>query len=551
MESWKDYFEKRILDRGRSYYNNGAVQNLRKTAEGYEAYVSGTVRYEVEIEMENGKVEYMSCDCPYADSGENCKHMAAVMYAIEKQENGTIETNGKSGRNKQTAKENLQDIVDSIPEAELRYYVYSLAKDNKSIENYIRINYGSSIDVEYMKNLKKDLRAIIRRYSDDGFIEWEDAFDYISDVEAFMETNIESMIDRNFLVEAFELTNYVLDKITNQPMDDSDGGIVAVAGDCEDYWLEIMEKADDKSKDKMFRWFNNKLLKHQLDDFIEDVVYEFIMKNFAEEKYLEKKLILLDELIKEDRLSYNYSKYVGEKLKIMQKLNYTDEQVNLYKKKYWNLPEVRKVVFNEYMAQENWQKAIEILEESKKLDEDNYLLMTRYRKNLIELYKKVGNKKAYRKELTEFIFDGCGSDLSLIYELKEDCTPEEWLLYKEKILTGEILRKTKLELLEKEGMYEELWQEIFERAELYEIDRYEKVLKKIFPERLLDLYVDYIRKNQMKVSTREQYSDLIKYLKKITLYPGGEKKAKEIAANWRDVFKRRRAMMDELNKAGF
>ena len=95
MESWKDYFEKRILDRGRSYYNNGAVQNLRKTAEGYEAYVSGTVRYEVEIEMENGKVEYMSCDCPYADSGENCKHMAAVMYVIEKQEKRKKETNGK------------------------------------------------------------------------------------------------------------------------------------------------------------------------------------------------------------------------------------------------------------------------------------------------------------------------------------------------------------------------------------------------------------------------------------------------------------------------
>ena len=551
MESWKDYFEKRILDRGRSYYNNGAVQNLRKTAEGYEAYVSGTVRYEVEIEMENGKVEYMSCDCPYADSGENCKHMAAVMYAIEKQENGTIELNGKSGRNKQTAKENLQDIVDSIPEAELRDYVYNLAKDNKSIENYIRINYGSSIDAEYIKNLKKDLRAIIRRYSNDGFIAWEDAFDYISDVEDFMKINIEGLIDKNFLMEAFELTNCVLDKITNQPMDDSDGGIVAVAGDCKDYWLEIMEKADDKSKDKMFRWFNNKLLKHQLDDFIEDVVYEFIMKNFAEEKYLEKKLALLDEFIKEDKFSYNYSKYIGEKLKIMQKLNYPAEQINLYKERYWKLPEIRKVVFDEYIAQEDWQKAIEILEESKKLDEDNYLFMARYCKNLIELYKKVGNKKAYRKELTEFIFDSCGSDLSLIYELREDCTPEEWLSYREKILAGEMLRETKLELLEKEGMYEELWQEIFERAELYEIDRYEKVLKKIFPERMLDLYVDYIRKNQMKVSNREQYSDLIKYLKKVTLYPSGEKKAKEIAANWRDVFKRRRAMMDELNKAGF
>lgn len=43
----------------------------------------------------------------------------------------------------------------------------------------------------------------------------------------------------------------------------------------------------------------------------------------------------------------------------------------------------------------------------------------------------------------------------------------------------------------------------------------------------------------------------MQYLKKIRRYPGGKEKAAEIAENWRALYYRRRAMMDEMQKAGF
>ena len=43
----------------------------------------------------------------------------------------------------------------------------------------------------------------------------------------------------------------------------------------------------------------------------------------------------------------------------------------------------------------------------------------------------------------------------------------------------------------------------------------------------------------------------MKYLKKIRRYPGGKEKASEIAENWRGMYYRRTAMMDEMRKAGF
>ena len=53
------------------------------TEDGYKAVVSGSEDYSVEIVIENGKVLSMVCDCPYAEDGNNCKHMAAVLYEIE------------------------------------------------------------------------------------------------------------------------------------------------------------------------------------------------------------------------------------------------------------------------------------------------------------------------------------------------------------------------------------------------------------------------------------------------------------------------------------
>ena len=44
---------------------------------------------------------------------------------------------------------------------------------------------------------------------------------------------------------------------------------------------------------------------------------------------------------------------------------------------------------------------------------------------------------------------------------------------------------------------------------------------------------------------------LMKYLKKIASYPQGAKAAGQLAQEWRTLYKRRRAMMDELMKAGF
>ena len=52
-------------------------------------------------------------------------------------------------------------------------------------------------------------------------------------------------------------------------------------------------------------------------------------------------------------------------------------------------------------------------------------------------------------------------------------------------------------------------------------------------------------------STRKEYALLIHYLRKLRQQTAGKKIAKEIAADWRNAYPRRRAMLDELTSAGF
>ena len=67
MSDWKDLFQEHILDRGESYYFDGAVLELHKTEHGYPGVVEGTEDYEVDIEMEGGRICEMYCSCPYAE----------------------------------------------------------------------------------------------------------------------------------------------------------------------------------------------------------------------------------------------------------------------------------------------------------------------------------------------------------------------------------------------------------------------------------------------------------------------------------------------------
>lgn len=81
---WKSLFLPHILKRGERYCQEGRVIGLTKKGNTYSAYVDGSgSTYRVSIRLSKTGLAQAQCTCPYAQSGMYCKHMAAVLYALE------------------------------------------------------------------------------------------------------------------------------------------------------------------------------------------------------------------------------------------------------------------------------------------------------------------------------------------------------------------------------------------------------------------------------------------------------------------------------------
>lgn len=83
--SWNERFTNAILKQGEGYFKENRVADLKQTKSGYEALVQENHSYPVTIVMKDKVLKSMRCSCFVAKGQKNCKHMAAVLFAIEQE----------------------------------------------------------------------------------------------------------------------------------------------------------------------------------------------------------------------------------------------------------------------------------------------------------------------------------------------------------------------------------------------------------------------------------------------------------------------------------
>ena len=136
----------------------------------------------VEIVLKNNRVAQMDCDCPYAADGNNCKHMAAVLFAAddtESTEYSLIECITKRDQEKQEARDSaLTRAISELSEEQLRLLLTDAAKKHSDIWDRITLIGKNTVDPLVRKRWSADLHEITRRASDrHGFIDYRHASD--------------------------------------------------------------------------------------------------------------------------------------------------------------------------------------------------------------------------------------------------------------------------------------------------------------------------------------------------------------------------------------
>lgn len=535
MMEWKRNFEKIILDRGKEYFESGLVEDMETDTDEITAIVIGSDEYEVTIELDNNEVGEMYCTCPYADEGYYCKHMAAVMYAYE----AAPETKHLSNNRH---KPNAEELVSNADEKTIReFLINALKKDKKLLDSFALTVSSSSDDID-ISSYKQRINILINRHTDRyGFVDYYAADDFIDDAVDFINNEINGLIDKGYTTAAFEVSCCLFKKVSDVDMDDSDGGLSYFGSEMLDTWLNILEYADENEKREMFNLFLSHL-SNWVIDYMEDYVENILFDTFREPEYLDCKLKFVD-----DRISvsddWHKKHWIICRVHLMEQMNFTENEFLAYCKEYYDERSVREVLVNYYLNRERKEEAIAILEDSLANYTTNPMTAGELHCQLKELYKDIGNEEKYREHLWVLVTGHC--TLDHFCEMKTLYPADEWQSVRERVFQANT-SYTLMQLYNEEKLYDRLMAELEREGTTSYTKEYENLLNKLYPDRMLKLYADYLNREARTTAKRTTYAYWAGELKNMLTIKGGKKVVAEIIADWRVRYRNRPAMIQEL-----
>ena len=561
MLEWEDYFEPHILERGRNYARKGAVQHIRKQGDVIEAVVAGSEYYKVRLQYDGHFLSEHYCSCPYAADGSFCKHMAAVLYETDaNNEEDFVQNEESYAFCTDNVGISIAELISKAERSQLEEILYELAVSDEKIESRIRVRLAGMSEMPDLSELKKEIDSIFYAYSDRGnFINYYNAREFESDLITYLENETNRLFDDEEFYTAFELSLYAYVKLGNWDIDD-DGEIATIASCCYKIWQKAAWNCSDSERALIKEWF----LEHSEDgtviDYMEDVLQDFLRYELATKEELEEEIRLLDGLIEESKGSnkcksvytsfYGYSiEAIELRMILMRRLGADEQEVDDFRRKYMCFRSVRNYYIQKAQSEGNSEEEIRLLKESKILDEESSFLVHSYSERLIELYH---SNKDFVKEKTERKIAFLSYQPATIDEVRDYrnmCSDAEWVEERTELIYSRVDTDKRCELLAEEKMLPELFDEISKQnKKLSLINKYGFLLVENYSEPILQEYCDYVSSAADYARNRSSYDELIRYLKRMQQYIGGKDMVRKLCRDWIEKYPTRKVMVQELSK---
>lgn len=574
--NWQKLFASHILERGYDYYCDGAVENIEIGRDDIRADVVGTEDYEVEISLNDGKVTDMYCSCPYAAGGNNCKHMAAVLYewtADIMDEDEPEDTDNEDMDNDADAESMdlfepavtvcdykkksaaVEKLVTSAERDIVQAFLVSVLAEDKKLLLRFRNMVNKCATNEDVEDYFEQIDEIADRYlGRDHFINYYQAYDFMLELEEIIDKDVRRMIDNGSHISAFHVMNHIFVLLGNVDMDDSGGETSMLAEQIYQLWLELLTKVNAQDKRKMFIWFTTHM-DGSVIDYLEEYIEQIIMEEFKEPEYEQDKLSFMEEMIekaekKDSGWSRDYAvgKWTVTYLKTLEEKNAPEDQLEEICKKYWNNSGVRRYYIDRYFEKKEYDRVLQVLDESIELDKAYRGQVLEYNQKKKEIYRLQGNKSAYIEQLWKLVLEQSAGDLDIYKELKAQYSEKEWLIKREELFKKLPPNAHIDRLYKEEKLYDRLLAYVLKSSGLYAVQSYENVLKKEYPKQILSKYQGEVNKMASCTGNRKHYADLVALLRRMKRIKGGSEIVETIVEEWKIKYRNRPAMMDELSK---
>ena len=562
-----------IVQRGRSYYNNGNVISIEETGDNtWTAEVEGTELYTVEVTLKNKTITDYSCDCPY--DGATCKHVVAVLLTLRDE---VGDKKKKEERDKK--KKAFENILQSISLKESQDFIRSYALRHKDFRSAFELFFAdkdASIDIAQKYTDLTD--KIIDEYSYGGYIDYDSSPKVAREIIKLLDIGSKYIEKKNFK-DAFALVKGVLNPVIEAISDAEDAG--ESLSDCIMVAINLLKdiaKADTTAipvKEEIFQFLlkelkNNKFLNDT--DFGEN--FFDVFQNLAIQlKHSDVFLKYIDDELKE--LKGAYDKYereglIASKIEFLKQIGKSNEADKLIQANM-NIVQVRQAAVNTAIKKKDYAEAKKLVTEGIRIAEreKHEFDVDLWKRVLLEIAEKEKDTETTRQYARDFAIDkGFSEEYYKVW--KKTYPPEEW-----KEVIDKYIEETLQKIAKQKGktswdspqfserykltpiyIQEQYWDRLLafveKEKDLNTTLAFHQYLVKRYPEDLMDIYLPALEKYGTNTSDRSGYADLVYKMQKIMKdIPSGKGRILGLAQKLKEQFStkpRRPAMIEELNK---
>jgi hypothetical protein len=554
LNEFEQLIDETILKRGLAYFKGGSITDFSEISNGeYEAIVSGTEDYTVQLEVENNAIIEHNCDCPY-DMGAVCKHVVAVIFHLQQDELELNESSPNSPEKKKKTKsvnQQVKELLKAISHNELMEFVEENCKKDKKFRNYFFASFGHLNQNQSKEFYQKQIHSILQTAAGrDGWIGWSDMKYVVKATEPFLE-NAEKYLQKKNFENVFFISTALLEEITKafQFGDDSNGDL--------GYFVEsAMELLSKLSKEEI-----SSALKQETFEYC---ISAFKQKLFEGWDWHLGILHIAGDLIDNEKeadiilnclesVNGEYEREYAQSYKLELLRQYKDQKdIEEFINKNISNSKIRKQEIEKAFENQSFERAIALAKDGITCDEQSKPGLAKDWYDWLLKIALVQNDKPKIIEYARFrLIENFGATQDYYQILKNTIEPEKWHPFLEEIIK-EVTPKnrwTYTELIRKIYIKEEWWDRLFlmlkQNLSLENIQENEQYLAKDYSAELIELYSERLTNYVEKYVGRNNYQTACRYLRRMKKL-GGNDKVNELVELFRKQYPQRKALMDEL-----
>ncbi len=571
LDDFESSVSPKILQRGRVYFQENAVDELEKVSRNkWEATVTGSEEYLVEIKLKEREVQSWECDCPF-EAEDVCKHVVAVLYALQEE----VTLRPATGAKSKSRTERLKELLGKLSPEDLHRFVLEAGKSDKHFADAFLLFFADKDpQFDVGKHYRGIIRNLVKEYSDHGFMAYRETIQFSREVSSILDHG-ERLVQANNLRDAqiiAELGCEELLKVLNV-CDDSNGS----AGACIEQAISIMKAIAGHSAvapgllERILDWIEAQLQNPDwmnYGDFGYHLleVHEEICFSFDPDRFLRLVDLMLPVSGKGWSRDYRMEALSTQKHQFLLRAGRTKEAEALLEKNI-HMPAFREAAVLQAIGDGAFGRARKLLEEGILLSRQANLsgLTLKWENYVLQIARKEQDIPTIRRIAHHIAFSNIQLDEPHYLLWKSTYSREEWPEVLNAFLQEERSRAIAsarqwgdpgnrlFERLWKVYVLEEEWEQLLQ---LIPAQPGLPILKKVrthlmsrYPQKMLDLYLAAFEQAAGRASNRTQYAQLVQDMLELRKeFRETESAINQLASSLRETYARRPAMVEELGR---